>query len=143
MYKEIQFEKVDGKSKQIFILYELLKNRKFNISHKSLPNFEDHELFVKKNPYRVWYLVFNNKKPVGSFYLKYDNSVGLKLSLQEISIVDEIISFIKNNFNPEKEIPSETTTYFYINISTENNELKDILEEINLKPLQISYKFKN
>ena len=101
-------------------IYEFLKNRAFNISHSELPSFEIHENFVKDNPYKAWYLVQRNKKFLGSFYIKYDNSIGLNMIEFSSKIIEEILNFIKNNFTPEKSSPSEIPPFFYINTSSKN-----------------------
>ncbi len=141
MTKNIRLEKIIGNSEQIITLYELLKNRVHNISHKNMPNFYEHTNFVKNNPYKVWYLVLNSKKPIGSFYIKNNNSVGLKLSLQSSHIVDLIIKYITSNYKPEIAKASEVPPYFYFNVAKTNNELIDILNQLNKVPIQISYKF--
>ena len=132
MNNNIRFNKIVGTSDQIFALYELLKDRTNNISHKDMP---------KNNPYKVWYLVYNENKAIGTFYIKYDNSIGLKLSTQESFIVGLIIKYIKFNYKPEQAIASEVSSYFYCNVANKNKELIKVLTELELKPIQISYKF--
>ena len=56
-------------------------------------------------------------------------------------MLKEIIDFNEINLHQEKQSPSKIPPYFYINTSTNNKALHLILEELNLKPLQISYKF--
>ena len=141
MNRNIRFEKIVGNSSQIFTLFELLKDRTNNISHKSMPKFNDHKKFVKNNPYKVWYLVFHDENSIGTFYIKYDNSVGLKLILQESYIIDLIVKYIKLNYKPENPIASEISSYFYFNVAYANNELIKVLAELKLLPIQISYKF--
>lgn len=141
MNNNIRFNKIVGTSDQIFALYELLKDRTNNISHKDMPNFYEHKKFVKNNPYKVWYLVYNENKAIGTFYIKYDNSIGLKLSIQESFIVGLIIKYIKFNYKPEQAIASEVSSYFYCNVANKNKELIKVLTDLELKPIQISYKF--
>ena len=112
MNNNIRFNKIVGTSDQIFALYELLKDRTNNISHKDMPNFYEHKKFVKNNPYKVWYLVYNENKAIGTFYIKYDNSIGLKLSIQESFIVGLIIKYIKFNYKPEQAIALKSLHIF-------------------------------
>ena len=42
-----------------------------------MPSKKEHSRFVSAHPYRVWYLVYNNKSLIGSVYLHTDNSVGI------------------------------------------------------------------
>ena len=68
---QLTLEKVKANNNHIKILYELLKNRKQNqkISSDKLPTLADHQAFVKKNPYRIWFLVFYNDQCIGNLYL--------------------------------------------------------------------------
>ncbi len=141
MNNKIRFIKIIGTSDQILVLYELLKNRTNNISHKNMPDYNEHREFVKNNPYKVWYLVYDESNALGTFYIKYDNSIGLKLSIQESFIVDLIIKYIKLNYKPEKAVASEVSSYFYFNVANKNIELIKVLTELELKPIQISYRF--
>ena len=141
MDNEIFLEKIIGSPKQISILYELLKKRSHNISHQKMPSINEHRNFIIKNNYRVWYLVIYKEVAIGTFYIKYDNSIGIKISLQNHNIIKYILDFISSNFKPQDSIPSEIPPYFYFNLSCDNKELKDCFQSLNLKPFQISYKF--
>ena len=138
--ENISFHKVIGKEWQIQLLYDLLKNRNHNISHSKLPPFEIHEKFVRDNPYKVWYLVQRDKTFLGSFYIKYDNSIGLNINNFSFKTIEEILNFIKNNFTPSNSTPSEIPPFFYINTSSNNVKMHDILNKLELIPIQTSYK---
>lgn len=55
------------------ILYQLLLEREddraVNISHKSLPSYEQHAAFVANHPYGSWDLIEDEGEIVGSVYL--------------------------------------------------------------------------
>ncbi len=62
------------------ILYRLLKERipRVNISHRSLPAFKKHLDFIRKRPYKAWYLI--SEKPgsfVGGIYLSKNDEIGI------------------------------------------------------------------
>ena len=139
--KNIKLLKVTGVEWQIKVLYQLLKDRRFCISHNKVPNYETHKIFVRNNPYKIWYLIKKDEAFIGSFYIKDDNSIGLNLTEYSTIILKEIIEFIKNKFSPEEQSASKIPPYFYINTSVKNKALHLILEELKLIPLQISYKF--
>lgn len=65
-------------------LYALLSQREAyqNISHKSLPKWEDHVSFVNSKPYKDWFIIYDTqtKDRVGSIYLSKDNEIGIFLS---------------------------------------------------------------
>ena len=140
MSQEISIEKLIGNEKQILILYELLEKRSHNISHQKMPTMDQHKQFVKNNPYKVWYLVLYNKNPIGSFYIKYDNSVGIKLQIQEYKIIHYIVKYIFSNYQPEESISSEVPPYFYFNISSDNDELKNLFKRMQINKFQESYR---
>lgn len=61
-------------------LYELLQERDpvANISHRSMPTFEQHKAFVDSHPYEAWYIVFTDDFiPVGATYLTKQNEIGI------------------------------------------------------------------
>ena len=91
----ISFKKITGTNSQILILFSLLDKRKYNISHENMPSLENHRNFVINNPYRAWYLVKKSKINIGSFYIKFDNSIGINLKGYSFDIITEIIKFIK------------------------------------------------
>ena len=122
-------KKVDNNQLDFEVLYELLKNRKFNISHKKSPSFKDHVKFVKKNPYRVWYLALLNDDFVGSIYLKNDN---LNLFLEKIL----------NKHKPLRKIASERNGNFFINIANNDKKTKKILLNFGLIHIQSTFLIK-
>lgn len=120
------------------ILYELLNKRKHSISHKKMPSYSDHQRFVRSNPYLHWYLI-SREQPIGLFYIQSNNSVGLNISDPTEVVVNEVLNFIRKNFEPVEGEPSKTPPYFYINVAHPNSEMKEILEQLQLKPIQVSY----
>ncbi len=63
-------------------LYTLLAERPAgaNISHKSMPTYEQHVEFVKKMPYSVWYIIMHGTDLVGSIYLTFRSEIGIFVS---------------------------------------------------------------
>ena len=139
MEKELHYELIESTENYFQILYKLLQDRKFSISHEDVPTFEDHKEFVKKHPYKYWYIISNGKEIIGSFYINYDNSIGLNLIHQNKKILTEIITFIKTKFKPEKPKKSLIPKNFYINVSSQNYELIKIFSDLNILKIQISY----
>lgn len=110
-------------------LYSFLKDRKFNISHNDLPNYETHLEFVKNNPYRKWFLVSFDLKLIGSVYILYDNGIGIDLNAKYYFLIKEIIKQINIITKPLNSIKSIRTDKFHINISPLNKELNKKLIE--------------
>lgn len=136
----IFFELVTNTSEQIENLYELLKGRDFSISHKNLPSYSDHEKFVKNAPYRFWYIIKYSDEIIGSFYLKWDNSIGINFNKADKNLVIKIISYVRSSFQPMPEVPSFIPNYFYLNVSAHNQNLIDIIDQLGEERLQVSYK---
>ena len=68
------------------------------------------------------------------------NSIGLNLIEYSQFILKRTIEFIRENFIPEKESPSIVPPYFYINTPSNNKKLHFILNQLDLKSIQISFK---
>lgn len=122
------------------LLFELLYQRDHSISHRSMPSYSQHEKFVASHPYVHWYLVYNNEKPIGSFYIKSDNSIGLNIINPNTIIIKEILLYIKKQFSPKPQVPSLVPPYFYFNVAYSNTMLSQILQDIGSLPIQTSYK---
>lgn len=135
--QRLKFKAVDMSDAKI--LYELLNNRAYNISHSNETSFEDHLTFIKNTPYLHWYLISTNI-PIGTFYILENNSIGLNIKIQSEEIVSQIINFIKNNFTPQKPFASKVPSYFYINTPIRNTNMIKLLEKNNLISIQITHK---
>ena len=135
---DLYFKKVDSSCAEI--LYNLLKEREHSIIHKRMPTYKEHKNFINSNPYLHWYVVFSKEIVLGSFYIKYDNSIGINVNNPSLIIMKNIINFIVKNFKPQKEIPSQIPSYFYINVGETNVKMKDVLTSIGLSPIQTSFK---
>lgn len=63
----------------VLFLYKILSQRKThqNISHKELPNYEQHKEFVSKRPYKEWLIAYNNTTRIGSVYITNQDELGL------------------------------------------------------------------
>ena len=62
------------------ILYDLLKERPAvaNISHKTMPTWNEHCAFIASNPYLAWYIIQDaESKPLGAIYLTRAREIGI------------------------------------------------------------------
>jgi len=137
---KLEFLEVIGAQNQIELLYKLLDERKYSISHSIMPSFKEHEEFVKNNPYRAWFFIQKQDNTIGSFYIQHDNTIGLNLIDVNKSIVREIIKFVIKNFSPNLPSKSQVAPYFSINVPYSFLELRSSIEAISCKPIQISYR---
>ena len=95
---------------------------------------------MKTKPYRYWVIVLDGIRPVGTFYLQSDNSIGLNLLQPTRPLVSKILLHIRESFEPLKEVRSKIPSYFYINVPYGNKKLSEILCELGEIPIQTSYK---
>jgi hypothetical protein len=138
--KLIRVKKIDA---HIRALYELLKNRKFNISNQILPDFNEHKSFVLNNPYRAWYLVEVNNLFVGTVYLLKDNCVGIYVEGNDQFIIKKIVSWILENKKPLPAIKSVRAENFHVNLAFNNKVLSSIFQDMGADPIQVTYLLKN
>ena len=137
---KISFDKITGSDQQIEVLYTQLKNRKYNISHKLLPRFEDHITFVKNHPYRYWVMILEDGLPIGNFYIQADNSIGLNITEPYLRVISEVLDYIRDKFTPLEEVRSKIPPYFFVNVPYRNQKLSESLIHFDAFPIQISYK---
>lgn len=136
--KKITLEKIVGEKSQIEILFQLLKNRKYNISNTSLPTINSHTKFVKNHPYRAWYLIKSNEIYIGSAYVMENNCIGISL-IYDVSTFPEIIKLISKKHKPLKEIKSVRPSNFFINIASNNKKIESQLNKFGAKKIQSTY----
>lgn len=63
-------------------LYKLLAERphEANISHRVLPKPSDHDAFVRRRPYRGWFMICRaDFRMVGSIYATHHNEIGIQV----------------------------------------------------------------
>ena len=137
---KISFENITGSDEQIEVLYNQLKNRKYDISHEFLPRFEDHITFVKDHPYRYWVMILKDGVPIGNFYIQTDNSIGLNITEPSLRVMSETLNYIRDEFTPLEEVKSKVPAYFFFNVPYKNQKLSKLLVHFDAVPIQISYK---
>ena len=62
-------------------LFDLLKQREgiVNISHKSLPTWEEHVEYIKNNTYQSWDIIWVDNVRIGDIYLTDRDEIGIFL----------------------------------------------------------------
>jgi len=128
-------------NKDIKILYKLLSKREHSISHKELPSYEKHELFVKKNPYRRWFLIKCDSQFIGSLYVLKDNGIGIDMNSKDYISIGKVINLLYKIIKPLKAKDSIRVERFHINISPNNFELEKQLKILGAIYKQKTYEF--
>ena len=125
-------------------LYSLLKNREYSISHQKLPSLKKHKEFIKNNPYLHWYII-TYKKPIGTFYIQKDNSIGINIDskFNFPRYFSQVFQYISKNFEPAKSQASLVPDHFYLNTSPKNKEIIKIYKMFDMEEIQVSHKLPN
>jgi RimJ/RimL family protein N-acetyltransferase len=134
--ENIQLKEVNNSDHEF--LFELLKNRESdaNISHKMMPNFDEHVKFVVSEPYSAWYIIIVNDKKLGSIYLSKQNEIGIFL-INEMKGkgLGKIVLKLLMNRHPRSR--------YLANISPNNKQSLKFFEKNNFKLIQYTYEFIN
>mgnify|MGYP001303696637 CR=1 FL=1 len=120
-------------------LYKILKLRSYNISHSVLPSFEEHKYFVKNNPYRIWSIIRKDNQIIGTFYLTFENVVGVNLINPSEKYYIFIIKEIFRKYLPLKEKKSLISKYFIVNANPSNQKLIKALNSVGMVHIQNTY----
>lgn len=140
--KEIELQRIVPSTEQIAILFDLLKNRKFSISHNSMPTSDEHDSFVRNHPYRGWWLIYDardNSNVVGSVYVSVDNSVGINVDMEKIAFSAEYFTeILKEHIQPLPPEPSKRFGDFFYNVSPKNKDLINWLSNCGYLVSQMS-----
>jgi N-acetylneuraminate synthase len=139
---DFTLKKVIPTSEQINFLYDLLRMRKFGISHNVMPTLEQHASFVRNHPYRGWWLIHdptNTLNVIGSVYASFDNSIGIDIDLNKISFTAEFFTQkLKKEISPLAPESSKIFGDFFYNVSPKNNDLITWLSDSGYYTSQIS-----
>ena len=120
------------------VLYELLKERRpeENISHRSMPNWEEHRRFVTAHPYSAWYLIaISPQTYVGAIYLsKLDEiSVHLFRNQQKRGYGRQAIELLMEA-HPRRR--------YLANINPKNMAAREFLLTIGFWPVQTTMEYR-
>ncbi len=133
------FIKVKKTIEHIDALYDLLKKRVHNISHDSLPTYNEHKIFVENNPYRVWYLIKDYEGYIGSLYILNDNCIGIFVDPSSDQAIEYSISWALMNHKPLPGIKSIRSHNFHINVAPGNVKLKTAIQNIGGTKIQTTF----
>lgn len=143
-FNELEFINIEKNSEiHISELFKILEKRKFNISHENLPDFNSHRNFVLNHPYRFWKIVKNKNKIIGTFYITFDNVIGINLIKPSKTLYIDLIKKIFEICTPLEENKSMRSKYFLVNVNPENRKLIEALKTLGLEHIQNTFAYKN
>jgi hypothetical protein len=135
----LNFETVQSSREHIHVLYELLNERRLNISHKSRVSLAAHRRFIQSNPYRFWFLVKDRTGYLGAVYVTTNNHIGLDLRQYAFKYCRIILKFITQSVPPLPSVPSVRRQGFAVNVNPENRRLKNQLIKFGAKKTQETF----
>ena len=124
-------------------LFVILARKKFNISHISLPTYQEHKKFVENHPYRFWYLIKNEKKYIGVIYVTFENVIGINTIISSKELYVNAIKALINSHKPLEEVKSIRNKFFVINVNPKNEILIEAIKILGLCHIQNTYIVKN
>ena len=136
--------KVESTSEHLKTLYRLLSERPphANISHSSMPSYEEHVMFVNTDPYFKWYMISVDDELVGSVYLTWQNEIGISI-LKEYNgngyATDALELFIATH-EPLGGVPSNRAGSFIAHIAPENERSKALFERLGFVHVSDTYR---
>lgn len=133
---EQQIRLQEVKQSDCKFLFDLLRERdpKINISHRIIPTYKQHVDFVLSKPYSRWYVIYKNKKKVGSIYLSKQNEIGifLKKGIHNTKIKQIAMEQLMK-INPR--------TRFIANCNPKNKKGINFFKKNGFKLIQYSYEY--
>lgn len=128
------------------ILWDLMLEAEPNqvISHKKVPDWDDHVSFVKRFPYRMWYLIEVDGEFVGSIYFSRRNEIGIRIFRKFHRkgygswAIREIIRMWATEVS-KSAVPSVMPCAFIANINPGNAASKKAFEALGFKHVQETY----
>lgn len=139
--KQVSLVKVKRDDEHAAILYELLKQRKHKISHKTLPPFEEHTNFVITHPYRVWFLIKATEGYIGSIYAYKNNGIGISVNFGKEHFIGPAISLFLEKNRPLKPIKSVRSAEFGVYAAPTDKKLISVLKSLGAHLAQVTYLF--
>lgn len=121
----------------ILFLYDLLKERTpdQSISHRRMPSFADHWLFVFSAPYEAWYILDDGAEWMGSIYLTRQDEIGIHLrqGTRHKGLGSEAITLLMKN-HPRKR--------YLANINPANETSIAFFEKHGFSHIQNTYELR-
>lgn len=123
----------------IDLLYDLLRQRQYGISHKQVPTYSQHEKFVNHNPYRAWFFIIVNKHAVGSIYLLDSNNIGINVEPEYSVYIASAIEQLVVSYPPLPAIASVRAARYMVNVAPDDQAQAGALKTMGASVIQHTY----
>lgn len=138
--KQVNPENID----EAQFLYCLLAARpkNANISHRNMPSFFEHLVFMNNNPYRFWWIIMEGKQMVGATYLTFNNEVGVSVVAQHQhqGIAREALKMVLGKCNPLPAVPSVRSGNFVAHINPKNKSSISLFKKMGFEHVQSTFR---
>ena len=103
-----------------------------NISHKSMPTYNQHVSFVSSKPYSKWYVILYSANKIGSVYLTPQNEIGIfiKKSFQNKKIGNVVLCRLIQK-NPKRR--------YLANVNPKNTKSIKFFKDNGFKLIQYTF----
>lgn len=116
------------------ILWDLLSERPghANISHREMPSWSAHVIFVHDHPYRAWNLIEVSGEIIGAIYLTMQNEIGIGIfkAHQGKGYGPAAIKRLMEEYGPRR---------FLANIAPGNEASRKVFEGMGFKHIQNTF----
>lgn len=125
-------------------LYRLLLERpeESNMVHSAMPTPEQHEYFVRRRPYREWFLIENKAgEHVGALYLTHRNEIGIAVlkAHQKKGYAFAAIRQVLRTIEPLPGLPAVRRPRYSANVAPGNLRSRALFEKLGGRLLQVTY----
>ena len=132
----MRLKKIERVKEAPRILYRLLATRpaRVNISHRRMPTFAAHLAFLRRKPYKAWYLVWVSPRGyIGAVYLSKNDEIGIFLfkEYQGKGFGQEAVRLLMAKHRGVKR--------FLANINPKNIRSILFFKELGFRPIQNTY----
>jgi RimJ/RimL family protein N-acetyltransferase len=129
------------------LTYRLLKERpaEANISHTTMPTFEQHQAYLLSNPYQAWYAIVDEDAQTGQFVgailLTKRNEIGIGILKEHRrkGYARAAVSLIMRMHDPAPAIPGERRGSFLANINPDNHASIWLFTSLGARLIQYTY----
>lgn len=125
------------KKERLDTLYRMLEERtpEESISHREMPTREEHEAFVERRPYAVWYFITpdnNTNEILGNLYLTENREIGIHVRVghRGQGVGTEAL----------KEMQRIHRGPFLANVNPNNQKSIDLFEKFGFQHIQNTYR---
>jgi RimJ/RimL family protein N-acetyltransferase len=132
-------------ARAVAYLFDLIAQRmtepEVNIS-ATMPTLEEHEAFVRRRPYRCWYLVEHSNVLVGYVSATHRNEIGVVLCKEQRGkgFGEQAVRLLMATHEPLPAVPSERRGRWIANVAPGNEHSQHLFrDKLGGKLIQVTF----